>query len=430
MIVTIPGATYPDEWIIRGNHHDAWVNGADDPVSGASAELEEMRGLASLLKQGWKPKRTIIYAFWDGEEEGLLGSTEWAEQHAQELEQKAAVYINSDSNSRGYLRAEGSHTLEKFINGVARDIQDPEKNISVWKRLQLERIAHSSTPAEVRQRPDLRIEALGSGSDYTVFLDHLAVASLNLGYAGEAGGGIYHSIYDDIYWYTHFGDPDFVYGRTLAQTAGIAVMRLADAELLPYDFVNFTDTIGRYISELQKLAAQERDQIIERNRQIDEGVFSATNDPKKPMVPPAKETVPPFLSFAPLENGLAALQREGEHYDKSLAKAAANGGAALAGKSLREVNQNLIAMERALMSNEGLPNREWFKHQIYAPGFYTGYGVKTIPAVRESIEQKQWKSGRRANRARGKGVGECRRADPGRCHRAGKDSAVILRRLV
>jgi N-acetylated-alpha-linked acidic dipeptidase len=217
------------------------------------------------------------------------------------------------------------------------------------------------------------------------------VASLSLGFAGEARGGIYHSTYDDIYWYTHFGDPDFAYGRALAQTAGIAVMRLADAELLPYDFANFTDTIGRYIAELQKLATQERDQIVERNRQIEEGVFSATDDPKEPMVPPAKEPVPPFLSFAPLENGLAALRREAEHYDKSLAKASANRGAALAGKSLREVNQKLIAMERALMSKDGLPNREWFKHQIYAPGFYTGYGVKTIPAVRESIEQKQWK---------------------------------------
>jgi N-acetylated-alpha-linked acidic dipeptidase len=391
VIVTIPGATYPDEWIIRGNHHDAWVNGASDPVSAASAQLEEMRGLAALLKQGWKPKRTIVYAFWDGEEEGLLGSTEWAEQHADELSQKAAVYINSDSNSRGYLRMAGSHTLEKFINGVARDVQDPEKNISVWKRLQLEQIANSSDRAEVRQRPDLRLDALGSGSDYTVFLDHLAVASLNLSYGGEAGGGIYHSIYDDFYWYTHFDDPDFTYGRTLAQTVGIAVMRLAGAELLPYDFANFTDTVRRYISELQKLAVKERDEIVERNRQIDEGVFSAINDPKKPMLPPQKEAVPPFLNFAPLENGLSALQREAQHYDKALAQASGNGGAALASKSLREVNQRLIAMERALMSDQGLPSRPWFKHQIYAPGLYTGYGVKTIPAVRESIEQKQWK---------------------------------------
>jgi N-acetylated-alpha-linked acidic dipeptidase len=391
VIVNVPGATYPDEWIIRGNHHDAWVNGAEDPVSGASAELEEMRGLATLLKEGWKPKRTVIYAFWDGEEEGLLGSTEWAEHHAAEVLQKGAVYINSDSNSRGYLRMAGSHTLEKFINGVARDIQDPEKNISVWKRAQLERIANSSDRAEVRQRPDLRIGALGSGSDYTVFLDHLAVASLNLGYGGEAGGGIYHSIYDDLYWYTHFGDPDFMYGRVLAQTAGIAVLRLAGADLLPYDFNNFAETVRRYISELQKLASSEREEIIERNKQIAEGVFTATNDSKNPMIPPAKEAVPPFLNFAPLENGVAALQREAEHYDKALSQVAALGGAALDRKSLREVNQKLILMERALMSSEGLPNREWFKHQIYAPGFYTGYGVKTIPAVRESIEQKQWR---------------------------------------
>ncbi|HTM48661.1 MAG TPA: M28 family metallopeptidase [Bryobacteraceae bacterium] len=391
VIATIPGAGSPDEWILRGNHHDAWVNGADDPVSGAAAELEEMRALAALLKQGWRPRRTIVYAFWDGEEQGLLGSTEWAEQHAEELSQKAAVYINSDSNGRGYLKMAGSHTLEKFINGVARDVQDPEKNLPVWKRLQLERIANSTDRAEARQRADLRIEALGSGSDYTVFLDHLAVASLNLGYAGEAGGGIYHSIYDDFYWYRHFSDSGFVYGRALAQTAGIAVLRLADADMLPYDFTNFTDTVRRYVGELQKLAAGQREQIIERNRQIDEGVFSAIDDSRNPAVPPAREPVPPFLNFAPLENGVAALQREADRFEKALEHASANGGEALAGPALRDVNRRLLAVERALMSEHGLPNRPWYRHQIYAPGFYTGYGVKTIPAVRESVEQKLWK---------------------------------------
>ena len=309
----IPGDTYPDEWIIRGNHHDAWVNGAEDPVSGTSALLEEARGLATLARQGWKPKRTIVLCVWDGEEEGLLGSTEWAEDHAEELRRKAAVYINSDSNGRGYLEVEGSHTLEKFINGVARDVEDPETKLPVWKRLQLWRIANPapSGPAdrqEPRQRADLRIGALGSGSDYTAFLDHLGIASLNLGFGGEDGGGIYHSVYDDFYWYTHFSDTDFVYGRALAQTAGTAVMRLADAELLPYDFDDFTDTIRRYIDEVQKLAREKRDQIIERNRQIDEGLFAATDGSARTQtVPPPKEARPPFLNFAPLENGLAAL---------------------------------------------------------------------------------------------------------------------------
>lgn len=397
VIARIPGTANPDEWIIRGNHHDAWVNGAEDPTSGMAAEMEEMRALGTLLKQGWKPKRTIIYCAWDGEEPGLLGSTEWAEEHAAELSRNAAVYINSDGNGRGMLNVEGSHTLEKFINGVARDIADPESKGSVWKRMQAFQIAHplpNATPAEkqeARGRPDLRIAALGSGSDYTAFLDHIGIASVNLGFGGEDGGGIYHSIYDDFYWYTHFSDTGFVYGRALAQTAGTAVMRLANAELLPLDFDNFTDTIRRYIDEVERLARDKRDQIIEHNRQLDEGVFAALLDPRRPMVAPEKEVVPPYLNFAPLENGFAALERTRVLYGEALAKAAGNGGAALAKAALRDVNARLIAVERALTLNDGLPNRQWFKHQIYAPGFYTGYGVKTLPAVRESIEQKQWK---------------------------------------
>ncbi len=396
VIARIPGGAYPDEWIIRGNHHDAWVNGAEDPVSGAGALMEEARGLATLVRQGWKPKRTIVLCVWDGEEEGLLGSTEWAEDHAEELRRNAAVYINSDGNGRGYLNVEGSHTLENFINGVARDVEDPETKLPVWKRLQLRRMvnpAPNASPAgrqEAVQRADLRIGALGSGSDYTAFLDHLGIASVNLGYGGEDSGGIYHSIYDDFYWYTHFSDKDFVYGRALAQTAGTAVMRLAGAELLPYDFDDFTDTIRGYIEEIKKLALEKRDQIVERNRLIDEGAFAAVADPRLTSVPPPREAVPPFLNFAPLENGLAALQRTTGLYHQALAHAAENGGAALARAALRDANARLIAVERALTLNDGLPNRPWFKHQIYAPGFYTGYGVKTLPAVRESIEQKQW----------------------------------------
>lgn len=393
VVARIPGGQYADEWIIRGNHHDAWVNGAEDPVSGANALMEEARGLATLMRQGWKPKRTIIYCLWDGEEPGLLGSTEWAETHRDELKQHGAVYINSDGNGRGYLGMGGSHTLEKFINGVARDIVDPETKETVWRRLQASRI-ESGAPAdraEARSRADLRIGALGSGSDYTAFLDHLGIASLDIGYGGEDGGGIYHSIYDDFFWYTKFSDTDFAYGRALAQTIGTAVMRLADAELLPLDFDNFTDTIRRYVGEVQTLARTRRDQVLERNRMIDEGVYKATQDPKEKTKLPEKEAEPPFLNFAPLENGLAALQRVAEQYNRAAAKAASDGGSALARASLREVNAKLIAVERALTLNEGLPSRPWFKHQIYAPGLYTGYGVKTLPAVRESIEQKQWK---------------------------------------
>jgi len=394
VVARIPGSQYPDEWVVRGNHHDAWVNGAEDPVSAMVDELEEARAFGELLKQGWKPKRTIIYCAWDGEEEGLLGSTEWAEAHAEELARHAVAYLNTDSNGRGYFYASGSHILEKFINGVAHDIEDPEKKIPVWKRGQLRQIREAGSPedrTEARTRPDLRIGALGSGSDYTVFVDHLGVASLNLGYGDEDGGGIYHSIYDDFYWYTHFSDTDFQYGRALAQTVGTAVMRLSGAELLPYDFTDFADTIHTYVADLQKLLKKKQDEIREQNKEIEEGVFTATADPKKPYVPPSVEEEPPYLNFAPLQNAAEALTRAAEKYDQALKKAEENGGAALAHASLRAVNEKLLLSERHMMNPEGLPGRPWFKHAVYAPGLYTGYGVKTLPAVREAIEQKKWK---------------------------------------
>lgn len=394
VIGKIPGSTTPDEWVIRGNHHDAWVNGAEDPISGLVAVLEEGRAYGELLKAGWKPKRTIILCAWDGEEPGLLGSTEFAEEHADELKAHAVAYINSDSNGRGYLGVEGSHTLEKLSNDVARDIPDPETKLSAWKRLELRQIAnaHSAEQREqIRRRADLRIPALGSGSDYTAFLQHDGIASLNIGYGGEDGGGIYHSIYDDFYWYTHFADTDFVYGRALAQTGGTFTMRLADADLLPFEFGDFADTMRMYLKDLQALAEKTHDDITERNREIEEGVFSATNDPKRPLVAPPAEAMPPHLNFAPLENAVDAVTRSAAEYRKALDQANANGGAALVSASLGDVNRMLIESERKLTTNAGLPNRPWFKHQLYAPGFYTGYAVKTMPAIREAIELKQWK---------------------------------------
>ena len=393
VVFKIPGSTFPDEWIVRGNHHDAWVNGAEDPISGAVALLEEARAMGELLKQGWKPKRTIIYCLWDGEEPGLLGSTEWGEAHADELRQHDAVYINTDGNGRGFLEVQGSHSLENFMNGIASEVQDPEKKISVWKRRQSHLIAESKEDdrKEIRERADWRIPALGSGSDYTVFVDHLGVASLNIGYGGEDQGGIYHSIYDDFYWYTHFSDTDFSYGRLLSQTVGTAVLRLADADLLPFSFTNLADTIHKYTEELQKLLKEKQEQIVERNKEIQEGVLVANADPKKPFVVPAIEEVPPHLNFAPLQNGSDALTRSAERYRQAIDKATKNGGININQAALKELNAKLIQSERKLTNGDGLPGRPWFKHMIYAPGFYTGYGVKTIPAVREAIEQKKWK---------------------------------------
>ncbi len=392
VIATIRGSEAPDEWIIRGNHHDAWVNGAEDPVSGQVALLEEARAMGALLKQGWKPRRTIIYAAWDGEEPGLLGSTEWVETHAAELRQHAAVYINTDGNGRGFLGMGGSHTLERFMNGVARDIEDPETGLSVWKRDQLRSIRDGDAEerAEARQRPDQRLAPLGSGSDFTPFLQHLGIASLDLGFGGEDDGGIYHSIYDDFYWYTHFSDTSFVYGRALAQTVGTAILRLADAEVLPLDFTALADNIGKYTTEVKKLLADRQEAVREVNRELDEGVFPATNNARDPIAPPARETPPPFLNFAPLENALQALSQSASRYDSAFAEVGAGDGAGYARAAADGLNARLVDSERRLTSEAGLPKRSWFTHLIYAPGFYTGYGVKTLPGVREAIEQKDW----------------------------------------
>jgi N-acetylated-alpha-linked acidic dipeptidase len=392
VIAKIPGSESPDQWIVRGNHHDAWVNGAEDPISGQIALLEEARALGELLKQGWKPKRTIIYCAWDGEEPMLLGSTEWAEYHGDELKKHAALYINTDGNGRGYLFAEGSHSLERFVNGVSRDITDPEKNVSVWKRAQAARLlrGRSEDRKEARSRGDLRIGALGSGSDYTAFLDHLGVASLNIGFGGEDDGGIYHSIYDDFYWFTHFSDVDFVYGRALAQTVGTMVLRFADADLLPYEFGDFADTVHKYNDELKALVKNRQEEIRERNQNLDDGAFNLTSDPRRPTVAPPKDEVPPFINFAPLDNAQSAIDRGAEHYSKAVKAFSAASPSVVQTSTLRSINENLLQAERKLTNPDGLPRRSWYQHLIYAPGFYTGYGAKTLPGVREGIEEKHY----------------------------------------
>ncbi|MFN8065085.1 MAG: M28 family metallopeptidase [Vicinamibacterales bacterium] len=386
VVATLKGSTYPDEWIIRGNHHDAWVNGASDPISGLAPLLEEARVLGALARQGWTPKRTLVYAAWDGEEPGLLGSTEWAEQHEAELRDKAVVYINSDGNSRGFLQASGSHTLEHLVNEVARSVEDPETKGSVWKRWQSNIVANASGDRrnEARSRADLRIGALGSGSDYTPFLQHDGVASLNLSFGGFDEDGIYHSIYDDFYHFSKFHDPGFLYGRALAQFSGTLAIRLADADVLPFDFTNLADTTQGYVRDLQNLLKQKQDEVRERNREVTDGTLAAVNDPKAPRPIPALEDVPPALNFAPLENAASALTRAADRYKAALAKAGSDPA------MLRAVNARLIQAERQFIDESGLPRRPWYRHLLYAPGFYTGYGVKTVPGVREGIEQKRY----------------------------------------
>jgi N-acetylated-alpha-linked acidic dipeptidase len=356
VIARIDGAQYPDEWVLHGNHHDAWVNGASDPTSGNVALMETARGLAELLKTGWRPKRTIVIASWDGEEWGLLGSTEWVEKHQAELATKAVAYINSDSTGKGWLGMEGSHSLQTFVNEVARDVQDPRgssKSVLEAKRARDIDQARTDEARARLQHGDLAIDALGSGSDYTAFLDHLAIASLSLGFAGDGSpSGVYHSIYDSYYWFSHFSDGEFSHTAALSRVIGTAVLRLADADILPFEFGSTANTLGRYVDELQKLS--------------DDGKAG--------------------VDLKPLRRSIDGLRTAADKYEAALsrAKTVANGNGSIA-----ELNRTLYSSERAFRYEAGLPRREWFKHLIYAPGFYTGYSVKTVPGVREGIEQKQ-----------------------------------------
>jgi N-acetylated-alpha-linked acidic dipeptidase len=392
VIARLQGTERPDQWIIRGNHHDAWVFGAWDPVSGTVALMEEARVVGELSKGGWKPKRTIVYAAWDGEEPGLLGSTEWVETHAELLDRNAAVYINSDSNSRGFLGIGGSHTLERFIDEIARDVRDPEKKIPVSERARAVKLV-KGTPEErklARERAGLEIEALGSGSDYTPFLQHLGVASLNLGYGGEDGAGSYHSIYDSFDHYTKFGDANFDYGVTLAQTAGRATLRLANAGILPFEFTHFSRVAEKYLREVTKLLENMREETVQKNQLISDRTLEAVADSKETFVAPKLESPVPYLNFAALQNSLDRLKESAQTYETSM-NALFSASQGLRPEAEKSLDGILMKTERALTRSEGLPRRPWFRHQVYAPGAYTGYGVKTLPGVREAIERRDWK---------------------------------------
>ena len=393
VIATLDGSSAADQWVIRGNHHDAWVNGAEDPISGQAAMLEEARMLGELHAHGWTPLRTIIYCAWDGEEPGLLGSVEWVETHLDELQKHAVAYINSDSNSRGYLYPGGTQDLQNFISGIARDVEDPETHLSLYQRSHLYGILKAKNAEErsdLRKRNDLVVHALGDGSDYTAFQDFAGISSLNLGFGDEDDGTQYHSIYDDFYWYTQFVDKDFAYGRALSQTGGTAIMRFADADFIPVDFSPQADAIEKYEAELEKLVKDKQDEFTERNLELTEGVFKATDDPRRPLVPPPAETVPPFINLAPMKNAIVLLKKSADRYSRVLAAFQAKGSTALPPKSLETINADLKRVSRLFLNEKGLPERPWFKNQIYAPGAYTGYGAKPIAAVREYLDEKKW----------------------------------------
>ncbi len=385
VIARMQGSQYPDEWIVRGNHRDGWVFGAADPISGMVALMEEARAVGELAKQGFRPRRTLVYAGWGAEEPGLLGSTEWVEEHADVLREKAVAYINSDGNGRGFLRAGGSHTLERLVNEVARSVADPQwETTTVAERARARRRVSGDTEADTRA--DLRISPLGSGSDYSPFLQHLGIASLNIGFGGENGGGSYHSAFDSYDHYVRFGDPTFTYGIALAKVAGRLTLRLANADILPLAMSNYADNVGRYVEEVQKLAETVRQETERHNNLVAAGAFLVASDPTKPYVAPKAKASVPHLNFAPLKNALAHLKRSAHAYDKALPAVLEQAEDA----QVSAVNNILLRLERSMTRTEGLPRRPWYKHHIYAPGLYTGYGVKTLPGVREAIEQHGW----------------------------------------
>lgn len=374
VIATLKGTDFPDQWVIRGNHHDAWVHGAADPVSGMVALLEEARAVGMLAKAGKKPKRTLIYCAWDAEEPGLIGSTEWVEDHLEELQQKTVAYINTDGNGRGFLGVGGSHSLQAMVKEVAADVIDPQKGVSVAERLGARDLLNGGDG-----NPGLY--ALGSGSDYTPFIQHAGIAALNIGFGGENSGGEYHTIYDTYEHFKRFKDPGMVYGIALAKTAGRIVLRLANAEVLPFEFEAWHTTVQGYLTEINALINTMRGAVEQHNNFIDRKVFSLTADPKKPFNQPIRKIFVPYVDFSPLHNALANLKVTIDALEgKSLVSLTSKG----------TLNDKLMHAEQVLTFASGLPRREWYRHQIYAPGFYTGYGVKTLPGVREAIEQENW----------------------------------------
>lgn len=388
VIAKIQGSKFPDEWVIRGNHQDAWVNGAGDPVSGLSPMLEEAKSIGSMLSSGWKPGRTIVYCVWDGEEPGLLGSTEWVEEHQKELQEKAVLYINSDGNERGFLSAEGSHALEPLMDEIAKSVIDPQTNVSVFERKKAhEAISANGTEAKkkILDEKELKLDAMGSGSDYSSFIQHAGVPALNLGYSGEGTGGEYHSIYDSYYDYTKFKDPGFQYGVTLAQTAGHVVLRMANADVLPFDFTHLYNTVNDYSNDLISLLQKTRESTDVENQVIKSGDYSVGEDPTKKYIVPVVKSEVPYLDFSPLQNALEGLKKSADSLQTVFQNKIKTNSVSAA------FNESLYRAEQQLLNETGLPRRGWYKHTLYAPGFYTGYGVKTMPGIREAIEQRNWK---------------------------------------
>ena len=388
VIAMIKGDEFPDEWVIRGNHHDAWVNGAQDPISGQAAMLEEAKAIGALVRSGWKPKRTIVYCAWDGEEPALVGSTEWVEDHAALLQQNTVVYINSDENGRGFLKAGGSHALETVVDEVAKNIPDPQTGVSLYERLKAHQVVEAANPLlarEIMDKTNLQLSDLGTGSDFSPFLQHLGVPSLDFGFSGEDNSGDYHSIYDSYNNFVRFIDPGFFYEEALSKVAGHTALRMLNADRLPFDYRILCKQIRIYTTELQNLISELRESTSINNEIIRKKYGILASDTARPFFPaPIKQEVP-YIDFSPLENAINGLAKGADHaYDMMKSQA-------LTPILADSLNQKLYRAEQALLLDTGLPLRPWYKHVLYAPGYYTGYSVKTLPGIRESIEQRNFR---------------------------------------
>ncbi|CAD1795809.1 M28 family peptidase [Xanthomonas euroxanthea] len=397
VIATLRGSEYPDQWVVRGNHRDGWVFGAADPLSGTTALLAEAKAIGELARQGQRPKRTLVYASWDGEEAGLLGSTEWAEQHADELRRKAVLYVNTDGNGRGFLNAGGSHALQRLVNGVAADLRDPDSGVSVLERqrarARIDALAATAKPAQkdiarqVAAGGDVPLKALGSGSDYSPFLQHLGLTTLDLGYGGQGGGsGVYHSLYDSYDYFARYIDPDFSYLPLLSQTVGRTVLRVANAPVLPQRFGDFADAVAGYAQELKQQADSDRTAARTQAELLQAGAYAAVDNPNRPQRAPEPKATVPQIDFAALDQAIARLQASAKRYDDALA----SGGGALDARARGKLNASLQRIDQTLLAEGGLPGRPWYRNLIYAPGLATGYEVKTLPGIREALEDRRW----------------------------------------
>ena len=399
VIATLKGSTYPDQWIVRGNHRDGWVFGAADPLTGQVALMSEAKALGQLYRQGWRPERTIIYASWDAEEPSLLGSTEWVETHADELKRKALLYINTDNSTRGFLSADGSHDLQHFVDQASDEVLDPQTGIPVAARSRANILAENYVNPDAA-RPDLVLAArstgdlplgpLGSGSDYSPFVQHLGIPAVHIGFGGEDfSGGSYHSAYDTYYHVMHFDDPGMQYGAALSKVVGRLVLRSSAGPRIPARYGDFASAVSRYLDEVMKLATtqREKDRTLADLRR--EGAFKLASAPYDPMVAPADHGITPLIDMLPLQNAVDHLKRAASAADSMLGRENS-----LPAATQAQINASLAQIDQLLIDPAGLPGRPWYKNLIYAPGTLTGYGAKTLPGVREAIEQRRWDDAR------------------------------------